>query len=81
MTIELVKINQDGSGRFLCHLDDGSSFGQGFTDAPMDDDNVLLKHLTRIADQVVERNTAVLPKSVPPTITAMIGQQRDVIRA
>ena len=80
MKIDLLKIDERGDGEFVAHLDDGSSFSQSFTGAPIDDPNATISYLTNIVDQVVIRNVPTPRRSVAPEVDNLIGKMTDPVR-
>ena len=77
--IELLTARPDGTGEFNAHLDDGSSFHQSFQGAPVDDPVALLAYMASIAERVIERQAPVRQKSIPASVTAMVGKKLDVV--
>jgi hypothetical protein len=64
----------------VAHLDDGSSFSQSFTNAPVDNPDIVVGYLTEIVDQVVVRNVPAPRRNVAPEVSDLIGKKVDPIR-
>jgi hypothetical protein len=71
--VELVRIEDDGSGYAVLHLDDGTSCGQNFRGAPVADPTQLTEFLTKVADETLARQIA--PAPVVPSVKGMVGQR------
>jgi len=72
MTLEIQIIHDDGSGYMVVTNDDGTTFGQNFHRAPIQDRDALLEHLSSLAEEASARNLAPAPMS--PQVAASVRQ-------
>lgn len=81
MDVEVISVDDTGSGYCVLHLDDGSSVGQQFSRLPIDDVNGFTAALDALADAVVAR-IAPSPKiPLNPAIAELRGARREVGKA
>lgn len=71
--IEIVRIRDDGSGYAVLHLDDDTSIGQNFSNAPVTDSDAIMEYLTAVADEVLARRA---PRPEPvQAVKNLVGQR------
>jgi hypothetical protein len=71
--IELIRVQDDGRGYAVLHLDDDTSIGQNFHDAPVSDADAMKEFLTAVAEEVLARR-APRPTAVQ-AVKDLVGQR------
>jgi len=86
MDIELVNIDDRGSGYAVVHRDDGTSFGMQFLRAPVGDADALMAHLTAKANAaedsfIQEAEVDSVKAPVPVSIKNLLARRTPIVRA
>lgn len=80
MKIRVVSVDDFGGGYCVITRDDGSTFGQQFTELPVEDANAFNAAIHKVADDAVARTAPPVVRQKAPAVDAMVGEEWQVAK-